>query len=112
MRKNISVVYQFLLSIKIRNSYIDTILISIFFIELHLYILMDILRLGFNIKDFIGIEGHIGISAIISIIILIFYSKRSLLEIQYSKKVQAQKIKVIASYLFFLVLISVILSYL
>lgn len=110
MKKKLSVIYQFFVSIKIRNPYIDTILVSIFFTVIHLYIISDVLHFFFKIKGFMGVISTLGVSALIAMGILVFYSKRKLLQIHYSKVELKRQIKRLAYYLFFILLISMILQ--
>jgi uncharacterized membrane-anchored protein len=110
MKKNLSLIYQFLNSRGIRNTYQNTILISIGFVFIHIVIIQDILHVAFNVNKFLGPDLLLIITIVFVGIILLFYRKRNLLSVKFSKEELKSQLIKRCIYLFAVLLLLFILE--
>lgn len=110
MKTNLSLFYQFFLSTGTRSPYKYTILVSIFFIFIHLVLIQDILRIGFNAKNFLLPNFILAASISVVVIIVVFYRKNTLLNIRFSQEELRSKIILRSAYLLTIILLSLILE--
>ena len=110
MKDYLSLIYQFLIKKGIRYPYIYTILIGIFFIMIHLFLSIEIIKiLGFKFE--INNNYILIISIMIASVILVFYKKNSLLELQFSEKELKAKITPVLYYSGILLISLLIIQY-
>lgn len=111
MKKNLSIIYQFLLSIRIPNSYLVTILLTNFILSVHIFLIKDIIRLSLKMNYLNWTKMILGISIFVAIFILIFFKKEKLLELKYPNEDLRQKIVLRFEYFSLVLLSSLILSF-
>jgi uncharacterized membrane protein YidH (DUF202 family) len=94
-----------------RKPFLYTYLFTDFVIGIHLFIIKDIIRLSLKIDEFNSTKFIVGISALATLAILIYYKKNKLMETKFSKEELEHKIIPIIVYMSIVLVISVVLSF-
>jgi hypothetical protein len=102
MKKQLAIIYQFLLKNNVRRPYINTVLMSTFFIMVHLFLVVEIFMKVLKYEGYDYNKFVLPISLVVISLILFLYKRPYLLQFQFTPRELKKKTINMLLYLVFI----------